>query len=102
MRLRSSQFVFLLLIACSVQIRQEHALRWVEQAISGGSTRTFVPRESAADATRCKSSAEQSVYRLAPLDLLPAALAARREPWTMRHPASDSASVATCTGLFRA
>ena len=102
MRLRSSQFVFLLLIACSVQIREERALRWIEQAISGGSTRTFVQREAAADEVRPNSSAEQVASRLAPLGLLPSALAVRREPWAMPHPASASAAVVACTGLFRA
>ena len=103
MRLRSSQFVFLLLIACSVHIRDEHAQRWVEQAISGDSTRTFAQREAAANAVWPNSPAGLPNDRLiAPLGLLPATLAARREPWAMRRPAADSTAIALYTGLLRA
>ena len=102
MRLRSSQFVFFLLIACSVQIREEHALRWVEQAISGDFSRAFTLSETSAPAGPPSSLAGHPARRLATLGLLPAALAARRAPWAMRRPASDFTSVALHTGLLRA
>ena len=101
MRLRSSQFVFLLLIACSVQIREEHALRWVEQAVFGGTVRAVTPREASTQAGRPGSHADQPVLRHAPLDLLPAALATERTPWAMSWPAGDSVSVTVHTGLLR-
>lgn len=100
MRLRSSQIVFLLLIACSVQIREERALRWVEHAVSGNSVCSFALRETASQAAQPESPAGAGL--LVPLGLAPADLSAQREPWTMRHPASDSTSVVACTGLFRA
>ncbi len=102
MRLRSSQFVFLLLIACSVQIREEHALRWAEQAISGASVRALTVYEVFNQAGVSRRSAGQPAVPVASLGLPPAALAAKREPWTMRRPASDSASIAAHTGLLRA
>ncbi len=102
MRLRSSQFVFLLLIACSVQIREEQASRWVEQAISGDSGRAFTLHEASSQAGRSRASAGDPARPPSLLGLLPAALAAQRAPWTMRRPASDSTSVAVHTGLLRA
>lgn len=103
MRLRSSQFVLFLLIACSVQIREEHALRWVEQqAVVGGTVRAFRPREASVQAGQPRSSADRPTLRHAPLDLLPAALAARRVPSAMRGPAAEYTTVAVHTGLLRA
>lgn len=101
MRLRSSQFVFLLLIACSVQIREEHALRWMQQAISGDSGRSFTLRE-ASQTCQPRSFASDQAWPPSLLGLLPAALAARQAPWAMRQPASDFTSVAVHTGLLRA
>ncbi len=101
MRLRSSQFVVLLLIACSVQIREERALRWMEQAVSRSSVLALVPRSVTAIAGNAALSAGRTAFFRTPLQLVSAALAARREPWDMRPPASDSTSVAAHTSLLR-
>ncbi len=100
MRLRSSQFVLLLLIACSVQIREECALRWVEQTVFGGSVRALVSREVKTQAGHFDSLSKPR-HRLASFDLPPAAVAAQRVPWVMRRPASDFTAVAIYTGLLR-
>ena len=101
MRLRSSQFVFLLLIACSVQIQEEHALGWMQQTVAGSSTRNAIPRDAMASAAPSAFHSAKPVVRRALCDLPPATLALRRKPWTMTPPAMDSAAVLVHTGLLR-
>ena len=89
------------MIACSVPIREEYALRWVEQAVFGGSVRALTPHKVIAQAGLPNSLTPQPSHRLASLDLLPSAAAARRVPWVMRRAVSDFTSVAVHTGLLR-
>jgi hypothetical protein len=102
MRLRSSQLVFLMLLVCSVQIRQEYALQLMADAISGRSVNTAQQNE-----TRTASAAprNKAVPHGSPLEslILPAdAVASTRTPWAMPHPASASTAVASHTSLIRA
>ena len=101
MRLRSSQFVFLLLITCSVQPREEYALRWVEQAVFGVAAHAVTSREAYVQAGQPYTGGAPPTLRHASFDLLPAALAARRIPLAMPRPAAESAAVAVHTGLLR-
>ena len=103
MRLRSSQFVFLLLLVCSVQSREDYALRLVAGVVSGRSSHDLQSREI--DAV----SAQRSLTASLPGDLPPfetrldaASLAAESTPWTMPHPALGSAAVSSFTSFRRA
>ena len=102
MRLRSSQFVFLMLLLCSVQIRQEYALQLITDAISGHSDASAPQREVIRNPGRAfLPSAASASDRQASLSLSPQAIAAERTAWTMPHPASASAAVSRYTGLLR-
>ena len=103
MRLRSSQFVFLMLLVCSVQIRQEYALQLMADAIAGRTNAASQQRETPSKAV--KASGHSALPEGDPqeaLRLAPAAQAAHRVSWTMRRPASDSTAVVSFTGLLRA
>lgn len=102
MRLRSSHLVFLMLLVCSVQIRQEYALQLLTDAISGRTSTPSHTREVAAKSA--KPSLARTSQRRDQLSatLPPAARAAHRATWTMIHPAAASTAVASFTGLLRA
>jgi len=103
MRLRSSQFVFLMLLVCSVQIRQEYALQLMADAISGRTSTASQQRETPSKAVEASShSALPQGNPQEALRLAPAARSAHRVIWTMRRPASDSTAVVSFTGLLRA
>ena len=103
MRLRSSQFVFLMLLICSVQVREEYAWRRTEGAVSSRAAGIAQSRPAAA------SSAEQinrlflTLQRLAPCMSLDAASQdLPRTAWTMPSPARESAAIASFTSFLRA
>jgi hypothetical protein len=100
MRLRSSQFVFLLLLACSVQIREEHALRLVSSAISGPALSAAHLREVAAH--RGPALALTIDRALQPFALPAAQVAVVSAARPMPQPAAASAAIASHTGLLRA
>lgn len=99
MRLRSSQFVMLLLLACSVQVGEGYALRWMAgerlHAVSLPDVR------ATASTGHRETDAETQFCRLGPVPN-PREAAAERTAWAMPHPASASAAVASFTGLMRA
>ena len=102
MRLRSSRFVFLLLLVCSVQGREEYALRLVADAVSGHTChqqgrrdldRPIAPRI-------CPASLEPH-SRALHTRLDAASLTAHTTPWSMRRPALEAAAVSSFTGFVR-
>ena len=102
MRLRSSHLVLLMLLVCSVQIRQEYAVQLLADAISGRTATSSQVREVAAKSAKQTHSLTSQQRDKASATLSPAALAAHRAIWTMRYPASASTAVASFTGLLRA
>ena len=102
MRLRSSQFVFLMLLLCSVQIRQEYALQLITDAISGHSDAPAPQREVIRNPGQAfLPSASVVSDRQGSLGLPPQAIAAESVNWAMPHPAFASAAVSSYTGLLR-
>ncbi len=99
MRLRSSQFVFLLLLVCSLQIREDHAARLIADAVAG---RTILPAQAAEAASSPVEPIERLARPMPALALPPQALAAHRIAWTVRPPALESAAVISFSGFLRA
>ena len=102
MRLRSSKFVFLLLLACSLQTAEEHALRFVTGIVSG--------RASDASQQRAMASAVRGhdpsplmhfEQRTRQIRLDAASRAAQNTPWSMRRPALESTAIVSFTGFLR-
>jgi len=102
MRLRSSHLVLLMLLVCSVQIRQEYAVQLIADAIAGRTTTASQAREVAAKSAKPTHSLTSLQRDKASATLPPAARAAYRATWTMTYPASASTAVASFTGLLRA
>lgn len=102
MRLRSSHFVLLMLLVCSVQIRQEYAVQLIADAISGRTAVASQERQVAAKSAKHTHPFASQRRDTASAALSPAARAAHRVTWTMPYPASASTAVASFTGLHRA
>ena len=99
MRLRSTQFVFLMLVLCSVQIRQEYALQLMADVIAG---HCEAPAQERKTATQVAKPTHAPLAARPSLSLAPQSIAAERTAWTMPHPASASAAISSHTGLLRA
>ena len=103
MRLRSPHFVFLLLLVCSVQHREEYALHLVSGAHAGPASTDQQHRAvDPADAPWNRPSIPPPDPRTPETRLDPAALRAHSTPWAMRRPALASAAVSSFTGFLRA
>ena len=103
MRLRSSQFVFLLLLVCSVQIREEYASQLMADAVAGRAT--FASQRNEASTAPAEPIDRLNLHRSRPaqtLSLAPAARAAHRVAWTVRRALRESAAVVSFTGFLRA
>jgi hypothetical protein len=103
MRLRSSQFVFLLLLVCSVQIREEYASNLMADVIAGRATLAAQHRE-AVSATAGRSL-RLNLHLARPaqaIRLSPAAVATRRVAWCMTRPALSTAATFSHTSFLRA
>jgi hypothetical protein len=103
MRLRSSHFVFVVVLLCSVQVRDTFSLQLVNGEVSrrtnGASQRHGI---TALPATEAGPHGD-SITRLAvPTRLNPAGWTAYRVAWTMRRPAHAAAAVSNHTSLLRA
>ena len=103
MRLRSSHFVFVVVLLCSVQLKDNFTLQLVNGEISrrsnGASQRhgiTALPASAAV--THGGSTARLTV----PTRLNPAGRTASRVAWTMPLPAHAAAAVSNHTSLLRA
>ena len=101
MRLRSSKFVFLLLLVCSVRDPQVYAQGFMAGPALGRTILDSQQRENDPSGARRVSPRPQ--VRQAPREtgLDPASLAAHVLPWGMRSPASASAAVVSFTGYQR-
>jgi hypothetical protein len=97
MRLHSSQFVFLLLLACSLQVREDRALRMMATQ-----TRAAVQLGEAALANAGVSQRRAGERVAITTGLDARELSTERTVWTMPHPAAASASVNSFTGMLRA
>jgi hypothetical protein len=103
MRLRSSHFVFLVLLLCSVQLRDGLALQVVEGAISDRSGSASQRHEASAIRARHLGPADLAGSRVDPGTTLEAAsLKAHRAPWPMRQPDREAAAISSYTGFIRA
>jgi hypothetical protein len=103
MRLRSSQFVFLMLLICSVQVREEYAWHLRDGAVSSRASSPAQQREAAARSARQLNRLCLELERLSPaMSLSAAAMEAHRTVWTMPRPARESAAIVSHTSFLRA
>jgi hypothetical protein len=102
MRLRSSQFVFLLLLACCVQVGDDCASQILSAAVYGQTPASTVRREAPASFVSGRQPGDTRAASSNTLALDSAALASHRTAWTVRRPALDSAAVSSFTGFLRA
>ncbi|CAN5479807.1 hypothetical protein BH10ACI4_BH10ACI4_17670 [soil metagenome] len=103
MRLRSTHLVFMVLLLCSVQLRDDFTLQLVNDGIArrpnGASQRnggTALPVREIV--TRDGSTS----HIIVPTRLDSAGWTAHRTVWTMRRPARAAASVSNHTSMLRA
>ena len=102
MRLRSSQFVFLLLLTCSVQ-HWEHPALHLTQTAAAGQTSALTKRDHAPlRELQTSSPTLASVLSSTGGRLDAAAAAAQRTVWTMRLPAQACVAMAAHTSFLRA
>ena len=100
MRLRSSQFVFLLLLLCSVQLRDGYTLRTLDGFISDHTGSVRERQEQAA--ARQRGTSVQAAQALAHTVLISPPASTRQTPWPMPAPARAAAAVQSHTSLRRA
>jgi len=103
MRLRSSQFVFLLLLVCSMQIREEYASQLMADAIADRAT--LVSQRNDASTAPAEPVDRLNLHRsrrAETISLDPSARAAHRVAWAVRRPLRESAAVVSFTGFLRA
>ena len=103
MRLRSSQFVFLLLLVCSVQHTEAYALRLILDTVPGCASNEPQHRTVNPVTGRRVCPALLLAALPAPARRLDAASrAVHTAPWSMRRPALESTAVFSFTGFLRA
>ena len=103
MRLRSSQFVFLMLLICSVQVREEYARSLRDDAPSSRPAASSHHREEVAESARPLTPLNVHFERRNTTKSQDAAAQkASRTPWTMPPPALGSAALVSFTGFLRA
>ncbi len=100
MRLRSSQFVFLMLLVCSLRIGEEYAAQ-LTATVAGSVTSAAWTRECLAAHAEPGISLNLRAARDPRKQLSSAARSAHRAAWTMPPPASASAAIISHTGLLR-
>ena len=102
MRSRSSHLVFLVMLACSVQLSEDFTL----QLASGQVYRraTAAPQRHGIAALPAHQAVAQSgdTHLAMPTRLDPSGWTAHRTAWTMPRPASAAAAVSYHTGLLHA
>jgi hypothetical protein len=103
MRLRSSHFVFVVVLLCSVQIRDNFTLQLVNGEVSrrssGASQRHGI---TALPASAAVTHGGSTTRLTVPTRLDPAGWTAYRVAWTMPLPAHAAAAVSNHTSLLRA
>src|ERR1700761_998459 len=103
MRRRSSHFVFLVLLLCSVQLSEDFTLKLangqVQRRASAAPLRHGI---ASLPAHQVIAQAGADIHLTMPTQLDPAGWTAHRTVWTMSRPASAAASINWHTGLLRA
>ncbi len=102
MRLRSTQFVFLLLLACSVQMQGVCAAQLLAEAVGVRTAAQNTRRETAPAIAPAYRSTPRLERPVASNGLNAAATAAHRVAWGVRGPARESSAVISFTGFLRA
>ncbi len=103
MRLRYSQFVFLLLLVCSVQNPQDYAQSPTAGPAFGRTSLESQHSETDPSVARRSRSRSLPARLSAPeTSLDPASRRVHSTPWEMRRPALASAAIASFTGYLRA
>ena len=103
MRLRSSQFAFLLLLVCTVQIRADYASELIARAGYAG-VLAVSTTQAEASALRSRVSPAERVRPAPGADrrLDAAERFSQRVVWSVRQPARASAAIYSFTGFLRA
>jgi hypothetical protein len=103
MRLRSHQFVFLLLLACCVRVEGGCAARLLQGDLCGSGPVAFATRETAQPALR-QAGGFGSLRPLpaTTLNLDPASAASHRVVWPVRRAVLECSAVSSFTGFLRA
>jgi hypothetical protein len=103
MRRRSSHLVFLVLLACSIQLRDDFTLQLVNGEVirrsSSASQRHGIAALPSSEVTAHTGITDRLTM---PTRLDSAGWTAHRTVWTMRRPASAAAAVSNHTSLLRA
>jgi hypothetical protein len=103
MRRRSSHLVFVVLLLCSVQLRDNFTLQLVNGEVTrranGGSQRHGI---AALPTSEVVAHTGSSTHLTMPTRLDSAGWTAHRTVWAMRRPASAAAAVSNHTSLLRA
>jgi len=103
MRLRSSHLVFMVLLLCSVQLRDDFTLQLVNEGISrrpnGASQRK---NAAATPVQQIVPHAGNTSHLILATRLDSAKWTAHRAVWTMRRPASAATAISHHTSLLRA
>jgi hypothetical protein len=103
MRRRSSHIVFVMLLLCSVQLRDNFTLQLANGESVRRSSGTSQRRGIAALPTsEVVAHTGSSTRLIVPTRLDSAGWTAHRTVWTMRRPASAAAAVSNHTSLLRA
>jgi hypothetical protein len=103
MRRRSSHLVFLVMLACSVQLSEDFTLQLANGQVYRRAT--AAPQRHGIAALPAHQSVAQAgtdTHLAMPTRLDPAGWTAHRTVWTMPRPASAAAAVSYYTGLLRA
>ena len=97
MKLRSAQFVLLVLLFTSLSLSEGSTLRLANDfmAQAAVSARTPDAHGAARSASGCANGRHRGVSQAAPVS----ALAVSNQPWTMRAPAAHAVLVATVSSL---
>ena len=101
MRLRSSQFVFLLLLVCSVQVTEQYTLNMIAATASGSPVASQQRREVVSSAAMQHLPPILRIARSLPTGLDSAFQATDGAPQGMQRPASEAAAVSSYTSFQR-
>jgi len=102
MRHRSSQFVFMLLLICSLQVGDGYAMNLAASAVFGYAGSGSQYEDARNIRTNVTPQPELTLRNAESLSLDAASRAAHRTPWPMAQPALQATATASNTALLRA
>jgi hypothetical protein len=103
MRLRPSHFVFVVVLLCSVQVRENLTFQIVKGEVSRRSNSASQRHGiTALPASEAGPHGDSTSHLIVPTRLNSAGQTAHRIAWTMRRPASAAAAISNHTSLLRA